>query len=105
MFDRFLSLLVAVSLALLVWLYARSRDQEMLDNVPIPVEVVLNPQQADQYNLEVSGPGQVPISFTGPPQRIKELQGMLQRKELHVVVTVTVPAERLDQARHSDGAQ
>jgi hypothetical protein len=105
MFDRLLSFVVAVSLALLVWLYARSRDQEMLDNVPIPVEVVLNPRQADNYNLEVASPVQVPVSFTGPPQRIKELQAMLQRKELHVVVTLTVPAERLDQARFSDVAQ
>ena len=31
MIDRCLSLFVAVSLALLVWLYARSRDQEVLD--------------------------------------------------------------------------
>jgi hypothetical protein len=105
MFDRLLSLLVAVSLALLVWLYARSRDQELLDNVPIPVEVVLNPKQVDHYSLEVAAPVQVPVSFTGPPQRIKELQGMLQRKELRVVVTITVPAERLDQARYSDVAQ
>ena len=36
MFDRLLSALVATGLALLVWLYARSRDQEILDNVPVP---------------------------------------------------------------------
>src|SRR5207248_2934033 len=45
MIDRLLSLFVAVSLALLVWLYARSRDQEVLDHVPIPVEVTLAPGQ------------------------------------------------------------
>ena len=36
MIDRILSALVALSLALLVWLYARSRDQEILDNVTLP---------------------------------------------------------------------
>ncbi len=44
MIDRMLSLLVALSLALLVWLYARSRDQEILDNVPVPVQVTPGPR-------------------------------------------------------------
>jgi hypothetical protein len=104
MMDRLLSTVVAISLALLVWLYARSRDQEVLDNVPIPVEVVVNPAQADHYHLEVTGPSQVPVSFTGPPARIRELQGMLQRKELHALLTVTVPDERLAESRYSDAA-
>src|SRR6185437_5647302 len=52
MFDRMLSLVVALSLALLVWLYARSRDQEVLDNVPVPVQVTLAPDQAELYQLE-----------------------------------------------------
>jgi hypothetical protein len=30
MLDRIISTLVALSLAMLVWLYARSRDQELL---------------------------------------------------------------------------
>jgi hypothetical protein len=102
MMDRLLSSLVAISLALLVWLYARSRDQEVLDNVPIPVQVVVNPAQADHYHLELTGPNQVPVSFTGPPARIRELQGMLQRKELHAVLTVNVPDERLGEGRYVD---
>src|SRR5947209_6685831 len=102
MFDRLLSSVVAVSLALLVWLYARSRDQEMLDNVPVPVQVVLAPAQADNYSLEVNGPTQVLVSFSGPPARIRELHGMLQRKELHVLLTVSVPDERLSESRYSD---
>jgi hypothetical protein len=105
MIDRVLSLLVAVSLAMLVWLYARSRDQEVLDNVPIPVQVVLAPAQADHYHLEVTGPAQVPVSFSGPTPRIRELQGMLQRKELGVVLTVTVPYERLRESRYCDAVQ
>src|SRR5262249_40242477 len=45
---------------------------------------------------------QVPVSFTGPPARIRELHGMLQRKELHVLLTVSVPDERLAEGRYSD---
>jgi len=37
-----------VSLGAAVWLY-RSRDQEVLRSVPIPVEVTLAPGKADQY--------------------------------------------------------
>jgi hypothetical protein len=93
---------VAVSLALLVWLYARSREQETLDNVAVPVQVVLVPRQAEQYDLELTGSSQVVLSFSGPPARIRELQGMLQRKELHPAKTITVPDERLKEARYSD---
>jgi hypothetical protein len=47
MIDRILSILVALSLALLIWLYARSRDQEILDNVTLPVQVSLAESEAD----------------------------------------------------------
>src|SRR5579885_3430069 len=102
MIDRALSLLVAVSLALLVWLYARSRDQEILDNVPIPVHIALPPGHADQYSLEINGPSEVPVAFSGPPNRIRELRGMLQRGEISVHVTLTVPEEPPDEARYLD---
>jgi hypothetical protein len=102
MVDRIISLSVALSLALLVWLYARSRDQEMLDNLPIPVQIALPPGQADQYALEVNGAASVPVSFTGPPARIRELRGMLQRGDLQVRVTLTVPEERSEDGRYLD---
>jgi hypothetical protein len=102
MIDRLMSLFVAVSLALLVWLYARSREQEMLDNVVVPVEVSVTHRQAEHYTLELTGPAQVTVSFSGPPTRIRELQGMIQRKELHVTKSITVPAEKLDEVRFSD---
>ncbi|HTU21820.1 MAG TPA: hypothetical protein VMG10_27525 [Gemmataceae bacterium] len=102
MFDRMLSLVVSLSLALLVWLYARSRDQEVLDNVPVPVQVTLDPQQAQHYQLEVTGPSHVMVTFTGAPLRIRELQGMLQRNELQIPVTFAVPAEHLREARYND---
>lgn len=102
MFDRTLSLLVALCLALLVWLYARSRDVEILDNEPVPVTVQLAAGQADNYALEVNGSTQVPVSFTGPPVRVRELRGMLQRGEVHVTLTVTVPEERQQEPRYSE---
>jgi hypothetical protein len=104
MLDRLFSCLVALGLSLLVFLYTRSRDQETLDNVPIAVKVVVAGRQADLYSLEVNDEAQVTVAFTGPPARLRELQGMLQRKELHVVKTVTVPDDRLDAPRVSDSA-
>ena len=102
MIDRILSSLVALSLAFLVWLYARSRDQEMLDNVPVPVQISLAPGQASQYDLEVTGPAHVPVSFTGPPSRVRELRLMLQHGELHVDYTLAVPEDRQNEARYAD---
>src|SRR5437899_698653 len=95
MIDRLVCLFVAVSLALLVWLYARSRDQEILDHVPIPVRVTLPAKQSGQYTLETVGPSQVLATFTGPPTRIRELRALLQREELRVEMPYTVPADHL----------
>jgi hypothetical protein len=102
MIDRLISLAVALSLALLVWLYARSRDQEVLDNVPIPVHIALPPGQAEQFSLEVNGPSHVPISFSGPPARIRGLRSMLQRGELQVHVTLTVPEDHPEDGHYLD---
>jgi hypothetical protein len=102
MLDRILSALVALSLAFLVWLYARSRDQEILDNVPLPVQVSLAPSQADRFALEVTGSAVVPVSFRGSPDRIHDLRGMLQRGELRADVTLTVPQDRQDERRYCD---
>src|SRR5262245_47833281 len=99
MLDRLVSVFVAISLALLVWLYARSRDQEILDHVPIPVEVTLASAQGDHYSLEVVGPAQVVASFTGPPSRIRELRGLLQRDGLKVDLAYSVPPDRLKESK------
>jgi hypothetical protein len=93
---------VALSLAFLVWLYTRSRDQETLDNVPVPVEIGLAVGQLDQYDLEVAGQSRVPVSFTGPPSCIRELRGLLQRGAVQVDLTLTVPEERRGEARYHD---
>jgi hypothetical protein len=102
MLDRTLSALVALSLAFLAWLYARSRDQEVLDNVPLPVQITLARGLADQYSLEVPEPCQVPVSFSGPPARIKELRGLLQRGELRVNVALTVPEDHQHESHYLD---
>jgi hypothetical protein len=102
MLDRLISALVALCLAFLVWLYVRGRDQETLDNVPVPVQVTLSSGQAEHYELEMNGPNQIPISFSGPPSRMRELRGVLQRGELHVEETLTVPEDRLDESRYLD---
>jgi hypothetical protein len=102
MIDRVLSLVVAVSLAFLVWLYAASRDQEILDNVPVPVHITLAPGQAEHYDLEITGPSQVTVSFTGPPSRIRELRGLLQRGQIQVEMPLTVPEEREQESRFLD---
>ncbi len=100
MIDRLFSLLVALSLAVLVWLYVRTRDPEVLDNVPVPVQVSLPPSLADRYDLEVGGPGHVPVSFRGPPSGIRELREVLQRGELEVRLTVAVPEDQPNESRY-----
>jgi hypothetical protein len=102
MTDRILSSLVALSLALLVWLYARSRDQEILDNVTLPVQISLAPGDAEHYSLEVNGPSQAVVSFSGPADRIRDLRGEIQRNELHIDVVLPVPEAHRDEGRYSD---
>src|SRR4051812_14932696 len=99
MLDRLMSAFVAVCLALLVWLYARSRDQEILDHVPVPVDVILPAGRCDQYCLDVSGTSQVMATFTGPPTRIREVRALIQRDQLRVAVNLNIPAERLKDSR------
>jgi hypothetical protein len=98
MFDRLISSLVALGLAFLVWLYVRSRDQEMLDNVPIPVQITLAPGLEERYEVEVLGPSQVPVSFTGPPSRMRDLRHLLRLGELRVEVVLNAPEEHLEES-------
>src|SRR5437868_6275611 len=100
MLDRLFSVAVALGMAALVWLYARSREQEMLDNVPVPVQITLAAGQAYHYRIEVAGPAQVPVSFTGPSSRLRELRGLLQRGELRVDVSLAVPEEHQNEPRY-----
>ena len=65
--DRFSSLAVAFALALMAWLYGSNRDQEIIDNVTIPVVVTLNSLQQDHFMLDVVSNMKVRVSFSGSP--------------------------------------
>lgn len=89
MIDRLMSCLMALSLAFLSWLYVRSRDQDTLDNVPVPVRISV--AQQDQFEIDAPDPCHIVASFSGPPSRIRELRSMLHRNEMLVEITLTVP--------------
>lgn len=102
MIDRLLSLAVALGLAVLVWLYARSRDVETLDTVPVPVRLSLPDADTDRYDLEITGPSQVLASFTGPPSRVREVREMLNRGELTISVVAAVSPEWRSESKTRD---
>jgi hypothetical protein len=89
MIDRLTSCSMALSLAFLMWLYVRSRDQDTLDNVPIPVKIAL--AQPDQYDIDLPDPCHIMASFSGPPSRIRELRSMIHRGEMFVEIPLAVP--------------
>jgi hypothetical protein len=97
-----LEMIVALSLAFLVWLYIRTRHQESLDHVPIPVQISLAPVFADKYDLEIEGSRHINVSFIGPPSRIHELRGMLGRGEVRVNIPVVVPPSHWHESRYRE---
>jgi hypothetical protein len=98
----FLELLVAVCLALLIWLYARTRDQDTIDHVPIPVEVTLAPGSASDYDLEVSGSGRVSVAFNGPLSRLREVRTLLQRDALRVAIQLSAPQDHTNESTYRE---
>src|SRR5262249_58606822 len=84
------------------WLYIRSRELEVLDSVPVPVQITLAPGQADRYDVEVTGPSEIPVTFTGPPTCIRELRGLLQRSQVQIPYTLFVPEDREQETRYFD---
>jgi hypothetical protein len=99
MYDRLMSSVVAVSLAFLVWLYARSRSQEMLDSIPISVRIVLDAEQASDYEMEITGSSQIPVSFVGTSSRLRLLRGLLHEGAVQAEVTLRVPEDRQNDSR------
>ncbi len=100
MYDRLMSSVVAVSLAFLVWLYARSRSQEMLDSIPISVRIVLDAEQANDYEMEITGSSQIPVSFVGTSSRLRLLRGLLHEGAVQAEVTLRVPGDRQNDSRY-----
>lgn len=97
-----LEFLVALSLAFLVWIYTRSREQTSLDQIEIPVQITLAPGTAGNYELEINGSSRIPMSFTGPPSRVRELRTQIHRGLLQVTVQVTVPEEHQKDSVYHD---
>ncbi|MSR30754.1 MAG: hypothetical protein EXR99_04535 [Gemmataceae bacterium] len=100
--DRCSSIAVSLALALLAWLYASNRDQEVLDPITIPVEITLNPAQADNYLLEILGPKQAAVSFKGSPLKIRQARELLQKEQITARVEYSIPDGRLKEAKFSD---
>ncbi len=102
MSDRILTPVIALGLAFLVWMYTRSRNQEILDRYEVPVELELAAGQADWYDLEIKDRPLIPVSFSGPPSRIRELRGLLQQGRVRIQRTLTIPEDRLEEARFTE---
>jgi hypothetical protein len=94
--------LISLFLACLVWLYVRGRDQDSLDNIPVPVQITLAPAQADLYDLDVPDPCQVTASFYGSPSRIRELRSMIHHGELRAEIALTVPENLQNESPYLD---
>jgi hypothetical protein len=105
MTDRLLTFGLAFALGLFVWLYARSREREILDNIVVPVTVRLAPGLADSYRLESPAVGQVRVSFTGPPNKLRELQEAISRIELSATVDYALPEDQLERNRIEDSVR
>ncbi len=97
-----LEMLVALSLAFLVWLYTHSRAQDSIDRVQVPVQIQLASQQRDLFLLETSGSPNVMASFSGPSSRIRELRHKFQRGQVQAAVTLTVADDRLSEATFTE---
>lgn len=89
-----LEMLIALSLAFLVWLYTHSRGRDTIDMVSIPVQVTLAPGTAGKYDLVLDGPSRVTVSFSGPQSRLTELRRLLQRGAVQASLSVSVPEQR-----------
>jgi hypothetical protein len=100
--NSLLKAVVAISLAFLVWLYARSRHQESIDDVLIPVHVELAAAGQGHHDLEIGGTSRVLVSFTGPPSCIRDLRGLLQRGVVLAQCTLNVPEEKQNDSSYRE---
>jgi len=97
-----LKAVVALSLAFLCWLYARSRHQESLDEVLIPVHVTLAVDDLGRHEVEIAGTSRALVSFSGPPSCMRELRNELQRGAVQVSCTVAVPEDKQNDSSYRD---
>lgn len=85
-----LEMLIALSLAFLVWLYTYSRAQITIDHVQLPVQIQLATSQRDLFALEMTGEPRVTVSFSGPASRLREFRRKLQRGQMQVNIVLHV---------------
>jgi hypothetical protein len=97
-----LEMLVALSLAFLVWLYTHSRAQMSLDHLQIPVQVQLATSQRDLFAMEIEGDAKVTVTFSGPASRVRDLKKKLQRGQIQVNITLTVGDDKINEASLSE---
>lgn len=100
--DRFSSLAVAFALALMAWLYGSNRDQEIIENVTVPVVVSLNSLQQDNFVLDVVSNMKVHVSFSGSPLKIRELRRSIEHDECVSKIEYSVTEDRLGEHKFGD---
>ena len=101
MLDRVYSILVALALGLLVWVYARSRERETLDNQPVSVELRLSASQADQFQMDSPAQSQIRVTFAGSPNAVRELRWQLSQGDVAVRLEYSVPEDQRERASPS----
>lgn len=94
MFDRYvITPIIALGLAFLVWVYLRSRDQEV-QSYQIPIEISIDPQQMDRFSFESKPENQtVRVKFFGLPSRLREVKDLVEGRNLILRKVVRVPNE------------
>jgi hypothetical protein len=91
---------VALSLAFLCWLYARSRHQESLDDILIPVRVALADDDEGRHDVEIAGTSRVLVSFGGPPSCMRELRSQVQRGVVQINCALAVPEDKQNESSY-----
>lgn len=98
MFDRLVTPIIAIGLGFLVWVYIRSRDQDYYER-EIPLTLQVAPSQAEQFALASTEPMQIPVAFSGPPSRIREVQALFRQGALRLHHVVSVPEDKAKDGR------
>ena len=105
MLDRVYSIIVALALGLLVWVYARSRERETLDNQPVSVELRLSASQADQFQMDSPAQSQIRVTFAGSPNAVRELRWQLSQGDVAVRLEYSVPEDQRERATVEDSVR
>lgn len=100
MFDRIMTLIVAVGLGFLVWVYIRSRDQDYYER-ELPLVVSVAPSQAEHFTLEQTEPYAIPVVFSGPPSRIREVQTLFRQGALKLHHAIVLPEDKVKDVREA----